>query len=189
MVKKVFVTSAFLWGVVYGQEPSLVPINVRPGSNCTVVVQWNMRPAADSFEYEVEKSRDMRTWETIGRVSNQVSHNYSCIDVNPPEGINYYRIREIAPSDQSILTETKWIQVDQAGKIYVWPSPARDMLHVWSPFANGTMNIVDEEGKFLFKITIIDYVTDIPMARLPKGIYFLYVIHRNEALVGKFLKQ
>ena len=31
------------------------------------------------------------------------------------------------------------------------------------------MNIVDEQGRFIFKISIVDYVTDIPMARLQKG--------------------
>ena len=93
-------------GILHSQSPSLIPFNVRPGTNRSVVVQWTAKEKADSFQYEVERSCDMRTWETIAHLSPQMSHTYSGIDLNPVEGMNYYRIRQIARNDQ-FLTRSK----------------------------------------------------------------------------------
>jgi hypothetical protein len=170
-------------------EAQTFPFKVEPGKDRTIVIEWNVPPQADHLEYNIEKSTDMRTWQTIAHILPQMSHNYTCIDSAPSAGINYYRIGRIALGNQILFSQVKWIQVADVARLYIWPSPAKDMLHIKCPFTTGTMNIVDRDGKFLYKITIINYITDIPLDRFPKGMYYLSVIHASESLVVKFLKQ
>lgn len=191
-IKMVIVTTLVLLlinpGQVHSQTKPVISFDVQPGKNRTVTIQWSTGLGIDSFDYKVEKSKDKKTWETIAHVAPQLSHNYSGIDFHPVEGINYYRIRQTGRKGQFSFTEIKWIQISKAGKLYIWPNPANDILHVKSPFVKGSMNIVDAGGKFIFKISITDFITDVPTTRLSKGIYFLHVNHDSEVLVEKFVK-
>ncbi|HEX6847989.1 MAG TPA: T9SS type A sorting domain-containing protein, partial [Chitinophagaceae bacterium] len=63
-----------------------------------------------------------------------------------------------------------------------------DVLHVRTPFADGSMEIVDSEGKLMKKITITDFTTDVSIQQLAKGIYIIRVKHKKDAVAEKFIK-
>jgi hypothetical protein len=51
------------------------------------------------------------------------------------------------------------------------------------------MGILDTEGRFIRKITICDFIVDVPIQALPTGMYFVHIRHGKDILVAKFIKQ
>ncbi len=41
----------------------------------------------------------------------------------------------------------------------------------------------------MLKISITGFITDVPIVRMSKGIYFIHVRYNNETLVEKFVKE
>jgi hypothetical protein len=176
-------------GLLHSQIKAFIFFNVLPGADHTVLTQWKMKPEPDTLSFEVERSRDKKIWERIATLSPHLSHLYSFADREPGEGLIYYRIKQAGVKDLSIYTDIKWVQVSKTGKLYIWPNPANNMLHVKTPFIKGSLDILDPGGRLMLKIAITDLITDVPVLRLSKGIYILHAKYKNEILVEKFIKE
>ncbi|MFI5129126.1 MAG: T9SS type A sorting domain-containing protein [Chitinophagales bacterium] len=176
-------------GQVYSQAEPFISFNVQPAMDGTVIIQWKALPGTDTFYFEVERSRDMKTWESIAHVTSQLSHQYSSIDPLPGLGLIYYRVRQAGAESHSFYTRIEWVQISNTGKLYIWPNPAKDMLHVRTPYASGSIEVLNPDGKLMLKISMINVVTDVPISRLSGGIYFLHVKHNQEDLVERFVKE
>ena len=176
-------------GLLHSQTKPFILFDVLPGADHTVLTQWRMTPEIDTLPFEVERSRDKRTWERIASVAAHSSHQYSSTDTQPGEGLIYYRVRQVGSKGKFLYTGVNWVQISETGKLYIWPNPAKSVLHVKTPYVKGSMDIIDPGGKHILKITITDFITDIPTIRLSKGIYFLHVRYENEILVEKFVKE
>ena len=172
---------------LHSQTKLSISLDVQPGNNHTVVIQWNSKLEIDSFNYVLEKSTDKQTWQTVAETPQSLK-GYSSVDYHPAEGLNYYRLKQTKSNGEFLLTEIKWIQINNAGKLYLWPNPATSVLHIKTPFGKGSIDIVDSEGKFILKISVINFITDIPTANLPKGIYFLHIKHDKKIFIEKFVK-
>jgi len=176
-------------GLLHSQTVPFISFNVEPGADRTVLFQWRVTPEADTLYFEVERGRDKGTWERIAHVAVQESHQYSSTDPQPGEGLIYYRVRQVGSGERYLYTQVKWVQISKTGELYIWPNPAKNILHVKTPFVKGSMDVVNPEGKLMLKISVINFITDVPTARLSKGIYFLHVRYGNEILVEKFVKE
>jgi hypothetical protein len=176
-------------GLLYSQIKPFIFFNVLPGADHTVLMQWRMKPEIDTLPFEVERGRDKKIWERIVPVNPHLSHLYSITDRQAGEGLIYYRIKQAGGKDLSIYTDIKWVQISKTGKLYIWPNPANNVLHVKTPFIKGSLDIIDPGGRLMLKITITDFITDVPVLRLSKGIYFLHAKYKKEILVEKFAKE
>jgi hypothetical protein len=176
-------------GLLHSQTKPFILFDVLPGADHTVLTQWRMTPEIDTLPFEVERSRDKRNWERIASVAADSSHRYSSTDMQPGEGLIYYRVRQVGSKDRFLYTRLKWVQISETGKLYIWPNPAKSVLHVKTPYIKGSIDIIDPGGKHILKITITDFITDIPTIRLSRGIYFLHVRNENEILIEKFVKK
>ena len=116
-------------------------------------------------------------------------HQYSSTDREPGEGLIYYRVRQVGSKGSYLNTKIYWVQFSEKGRLFIWPNPANNVLHVKTPFTKGSIDIINAGGKQLLKIIITDFITDVPAIQLRKGIYFLHVRHENETLVEKFVKE
>ena len=190
--KLIIVTSLALLLVkteqLHSQTKLSISFDVQPGTNNTVVIQWNSKLEIDSFNYVIEKSTDKQTWQTIAETTPQSLHGYSSVDYHPAEGLNYYRLKQTKSTGKVLLSEIKWIQINNAGKLYLWPNPATSVLYIKTPFGKGSIDMFDSEGRFILKISINNFITDIPTANLSKGIYFLHIRHDKKTFVEKFVK-
>lgn len=173
---------------LHSQTKLSIAFDVWPGTNHTVVIQWNSKLEIDSLNYVIEKSTDKQTWQTIARIATQSSHAYSSIDSHPSAGLNYYRIKQMQNDGQIFFTDVKWIQINNADKFFLWPNPATSVLHIKTPFGKGSIDMFDSEGRFILKISINNFITDIPTANLSKGIYFLHIRHDKKTFTEKFVK-
>jgi len=174
--------------LLYSQQITNIPLSVHEGKDQTVTIQWNIDARAGNFSCLVEKSTDKKNWQTVALVETKFSSNNSAIDSCPFNGSNYYRIKLSSASGQIFFTDTQCLQINNPGKLYTWPNPANEVLHIRSPFTEGTIDIFDAEGKFVKKITLTNYITDVHITDLPKGMYFLHLRHNNYVLTKEFVR-
>jgi hypothetical protein len=176
-------------GVVYSQASFFVSFNIRPGENRAVIAEWSVTPAGDTLSFEVEKSNDQKGWKTIAAVPAGSSHQYSFTDPDRGEGMVYYRIRQSAANGTYLYSPVRWIRVNNTSRLFIWPNPASSALYVQTSFNSGSIDVITPSGKHIFKVVITDYITDVPVGNLGKGVYFLQVKHNKEILVEKFFRE
>lgn len=176
-------------GFSAAQDSVFISFNVEPDAGGYVLIQWRMLPGPDTLPLVVERSRDTIKWESIAEVPVRLSHFYSTIAVWPGESVFYYRVRQSAPGGKGAVSATRWVQAVKNGKVYLWPNPARDVLHVKTSFTDGMMDIMDGQGKMVMKIVITNHITDIPVSKLPKGIYFLQIRRNQEVFRERFVRE
>lgn len=186
-----FVLSLAGMEFLYSQEvsASFTFYDVQPCTGQTVVIQWSFTPGSDSLAFEIEKSRDMINWKRTARMAPQLSHQYFSIDSDPGYGLIYYRVKRAGNDKQISFSPVKWVQISNDGEMYIWPNPARDVLHVRTPYVKGVLHISDPSGKLMMEIIITGLITDVPILRLAKGAYFIHVRAGEETLVEKFIKE
>lgn len=174
--------------LLHAQARSFISFDVQPGISGTVILKWKNIRETDTLNFQVERSRDEKNWEAIVRVNVGLSDEYSTMD-NPQEGLNYYRVTLIDNSGSLQSTAVKWVQVNKARNLYIWPNPTRDVLHVKTPYTKGIIDLLDSDGKLISKVPINDFITDIALSRLSKGIYFLQIKYDNQLVMERILKQ
>lgn len=172
----------------FSQQKVFLAVNVQPGIDSLVTIQWTADAAFDTLPFLVEKSTDKQNWEKLAITDPQNRHQYTVIDHQPGKGVIYYRVSQVNSNALKLFTQTRWVQINETGKLYIWPNPARHTLFIKAPYNNGIIDIVDSEGKRIYRIIMYNQVTELSVLRLPKGLYFIHVIHNNEELIERFIK-
>ena len=194
-VKTIAVIVIFFTMILYGgklhaqQMGNFKSFDIQPGANRTVMIQWEINPEGDTLRFEVERSSDQKKWTRIMDIAPQPSHRYFVTDTLPWEGLNYYRVGQAGTIQRYINPVVKWVQISKTGSLYIWPNPALDRLNIKTPFTKGRIDILDSGGKLIFNINITALIIEVPIDHLPNGIYYIHVIHGNEVLTQRFLKQ
>lgn len=173
---------------LYSQNNRVTLFNVQPGDGQIVSVEWKVAAESDTVPFEIERSKDTIKWENVYRAGIASSHEYFFTDTMTGSGVFYYRIKQTDNNGKTFYSPTRWVQISNTGKLYIWPNPANDVLHVRTAFAKGSMEIYDAEGRLMLKRSIINNITDLPLPQLAKGIYFIRVKHDKEILAEKFVK-
>ena len=191
MQRVIIILAVFLIGLspisLNAQNKNFISFSVSPATGQVVIIQWKIASSSDILRFEVERSIDTIKWESISQVVIQSTQEYFITDTSPGSGQIYYRIKQINNGNTS-YSPTRWVQISKTGTLYIWPNPAKDILHIKTPFVNGSLEIINAEGKLIQKIAITDFITDISLQRLAEGIYFIRVKHGKEILVEKFVK-
>lgn len=175
--------------LLHSQNSQIALFNVQPGKGQVVSVQWKVAPEGDTLRFEIERSKDTIKWEKVHQAGIESSHEYFFTDKITGSGVFYYRIKQTDNNGKTSYSPTRWVQISNTGKIYIWPNPANDVLHVRTAFAKGSMEIFDAKGRLILKRSINNNITDLPLFQLGKGIYFIRVKHNKEILAEQFVKE
>lgn len=189
-LKLIFLATLLLASLrpAFSQDQLFIFFNVKPDTAQKVVIEWKIAAAADSLDLVIERSQDKISWTKIADIPFITPHVYLIHDTKPAEGLNYYRVKQVANKGESVYSDIKWVQFDRTSKLYLWPNPVSSILHIKTPFVDGSIDIFDSEGRFMLKKSITNFITDIPTADLAKGIYFLHIKYKKTSFVEKFVK-
>lgn len=96
--------------------------------NKTNTILWKVAIELNLRHYETEASTNGRFFSKFGSnvfsVGNGNAANYSQIDVTPPNGIVYYRIRAVSITGQSVYSNIIKLNVaDKNNAIQIYPNP------------------------------------------------------------------
>jgi hypothetical protein len=146
-----------------------------------VCVEWQVSSSFKNAKYEVQRSLNATTWETIYKVEasekSDVVHTYNSRDMTAGTGVYYYRVKAY-DERKTYSTEIKSIraniEVDDMVKIYPNPSPR----YVFVSHSPQTFPIVVLDYQGIPVMIPIEYGEErsvIDFKSLKDGLYFLLI--------------
>jgi hypothetical protein len=179
-------------------------------------VLQNSMPPPENVQANVNMNNVELTWEipafdptivtllgyNITRNGTKINSNLitvlSYTDTNVPYGLyNYcvtaqYNIGESPGSCQTVDITVGIIEKQQANTLSIYPNPATDQITIemFEPGSsvNGFLYIYGMTDQVLMQQRVQDSRSEIKVASLPKGIYFVKLINNEKIEFGKFIK-
>ncbi|RMG68372.1 MAG: T9SS C-terminal target domain-containing protein, partial [Bacteroidetes bacterium] len=142
-----------------------------------VDLNWETAAERQHSHFEVERSADAQSWETLGRVyparAGQEGQTYAFADQQPLEGRNLYRLRQVDLDGQFAYSHTveAWSQV----QAQAWPNPFGDRLELRMAPAEAASQLLifDLTGRQVARETIAPGTSalSLDLSTLPAGAY------------------
>lgn len=161
----------------------------------SALLLWQTANEIDLAHYQVERSLDGRSFETIAQTQPQQTAraNYSYLDEGVNAQLAYYRIRAVdfdGSSQTTPVQEVNW--TDKVAGIQISPNPTTDQVavsyHNQSSSAS-TWKILGTDGRLLKKGSITPGQWTISVIDLPAGVYILQIGEGPQQEQQKFVKQ
>ena len=181
----------------------ILTISADKTEKSTVKIQWNAISESPITNFEIMRSSDNQTWQTIASVpaSTTILNNkpYNYTDIDPVKGSSYYRIKVnyATTNNTHRYTEIKSVRIDnKLSAARVQPNPVISIasLQLSSPKAAiAKIDIVDGAGKIVMQLSqqVNEGSNNIVLYRvssLPKGMYTVRTQIDTELLITQFVK-
>jgi hypothetical protein len=158
-----------------------------------VRLTWRTATELDNDRFEVERSRDAKTFERIGTVpgrgTTSQGADYAFRDEQPLPGTNYYRLRQVDRDGTPHESRSIAVRTDQAARaLHVYPNPTSDRWSWEVPALADVrrIRVYSLAGRLLAESA--DGTPSISARTLPAGTYLLEVqtgggvIHRQRVV-------
>jgi Secretion system C-terminal sorting domain/Beta-propeller repeat len=151
-------------------------INGEINKKNLATINWKVQEV-DVLKYEVEKSIDGITFETlktvnsIGNGENEYSINDNVKELNTV----YYRVKQIDNAGYFSYSSVIKLQPYTSKQVYVYPNPAKDFIaiSVGNDYLKSSAQITDMNGKVVKSFDITSNTFSVDVASLAAGMYFL----------------
>jgi Secretion system C-terminal sorting domain len=174
----------------------------RKNTATSSILNWKTSQEINTASFNIERSNDAIGFKKIGTVraagNSNVGIEYSFIDNNPVQGINYYRLKQIDIDGRFIYTPVRHIIFDKldAGAVKYYPNPTNGILTVELASINSNeirvINICNATGAVINQLKIAASAGNkmqIDLSKYAKGIYFIQVktvtINSTERIILK----
>jgi hypothetical protein len=122
---------AIVKGVVHGTLPSPFPVKLANFNtnqiNSSIFLSWKTKEETNFSGFEIHKSYDSKSFESIGFVSGTGEGNYVFSDNSPKSGNNYYRLKMIDKDGSSEFSKiiSQFFR-SEFTDILVYPNPVEN---------------------------------------------------------------
>jgi hypothetical protein len=172
---------------------ALIPLPLRYVSfdaqlkaNATVDVQWKTADEFNIDHFEVERSANGSTWNTLVNIFPQSSNQYHYTDASPQQGENFYRVKAVGKDGKFFYTIIKSIIVGTEEKLFVSPNPAHDIVNLTINTGNESQVVIkvfDNKGALIKmqKATVLpgNNQLRLDIGSLANGIYSFHAEWNN----------
>lgn len=152
----------------------------KEGEN--VRLDWQTATELNNSHFEVEWSKDGVNFEKIGKITGAGTTTevqfYDFLHINPINGENYYRLRQVDFDGKFEYTNIIQIEFQQSNisTIEIYPNPASHYLKVESEQSIGEMiQLFNVNGQLVQEFTHQSLITNLSITDLPSGTYFIKI--------------
>lgn len=155
------------------------------------ILQWTTATEINNDYFSLERSGNANYFETIATIggagNSTQQQNYNYIDLYPPDGINYYRLKQTDFNgdfsySNVIALENKKAQSDIPVLYFSQNEITVALTNSKSDFE---ITIVNAIGQIILKI---QNENKINISRISSGIYFIKITQENNLFTQKFSK-
>lgn len=132
-----------------------------------VVLEWTTASEYNNAYFDVQRSEDGVTFETIGRVNGKgtstVRNDYRFIDIQPLIGVNYYRLKQVDTDGKFEYTKVIAVNFTQedagSAQVLVYPNPLQKQERLtlevkgFAPESEVSIQLVDMTGRVMYVAT------------------------------------
>ncbi|MBS1643601.1 MAG: T9SS type A sorting domain-containing protein [Bacteroidetes bacterium] len=171
----------------------LVSFNSQ-AQNTGVVLTW-VSSVATPETYYIERSKDAKSWSTIGKATATQSANstFQYTDNAPLNGNNYYRLKMQNTDGSSEFSHTISQKINRTGleEISVYPNPTKSNTIYFTGIkdaADWNLSLRNTLGQELVNATLVGNQIELP--NIPNGLYMLQMTNSltKESKMLKLMK-
>ena len=157
-----------------------------------ILLTWTTANETANSLYEVERSSDSIHYTTIGTVATG-SQPYNFEDVQPVNGTNYYRIKQMDDSGVYHYSIIASVNINNVISAIVYPNPAKNIVNIKfnENAAHVAIMLTDAAGKIVYTTTAASIAAgeavQVPVARLAAGIYVIRIKWNTGAFAQQLL--
>ena len=164
----------------------------------SALLKWATANEINSNHFEVERSADGIRFIKVGTVQangkQETRNDYSFTDNFIPNGISYYRIKQVDNDGHYTYSIQVRIIIDATGiSCTVSPNPASDFINLAfnATVSAVSVSLVNGNGKMVFtknsSIIAAGETINIPVQNLPKGLYFVKIKTQDNLATEKIV--
>jgi hypothetical protein len=165
-----------------------------------VLLEWQTIVERNNDRFEILRSTDLIHWEHIGTVDGRGNtrglESYTFLDTELPDGILYYRLRQVDIDNTVHYTHVKSVarEVTETGMVDVFPNPIQQggslhLLYVALEDETRALRIIDVTGREIMKQRVDFSIglnqKTIDLNSISKGTYFLELTSGEKVEVKK----
>jgi len=162
----------------------------------TTVLSWQTATEENNAGFEIQHTTDGVSWDVLtfveGKGTTLETHNYTYIDENPSEGINYYRMKQIDFDGQFVYLKVVTVELDLLSNddIKIYPNPVIDNLFIEHIETIENIIIYNSIGQPVRQITVSEeQQLSVDVSDLAKGLYTLQLQKTNgDNITKQFVK-
>jgi hypothetical protein len=162
---------------------------------------WLTKSEKNSDKFIVERSQDISNWTEIctvkGAGNSNTDRRYECYDMDPLQGISYYRLKAVDFNKTFGYSDIKMMEFNHSdGTLLIHPNPAHDKLYVnyIGKFKSGSFVITDARGRIMMNETEMKLSFDkervnatVDLSRFDPGVYFFIANENGVRYARKFI--
>ncbi|WP_224994449.1 proprotein convertase P-domain-containing protein [Cesiribacter sp. SM1] len=174
--------SPFSFGSLTGMNPLPVQLLSFTGSpdQAGVLLQWQTASEKNNSHFEIQRSADTKTWQSIGRVegngTTSTQKNYRYFD-READKINYYRLMQVDFDGKTEYSPLVMVQLQEIQPwLMLYPNPTADGVTVKSSRYPADLVIWSGAGVAVVRTKVNTAETVIPLQHLPAGVYLLQLV-------------
>lgn len=173
---------------------STLPLQATLVNQQAVRLDWQNLSPYPTAHFEVQKSMDGLTFETIKRVYSSNTRHYTHLDSEPFQPLSYYRIVQHLSHGGLYYSDVQAVEIKNAG-IVLFPNPTTDEVNIKLPFNKReiiTIRVFDTLGRVVLEKQIQQSSsiaeTQLHLQDLSNGVYWIQVDDGQQMVKGKVLK-
>ncbi|MDO7854335.1 T9SS type A sorting domain-containing protein [Hymenobacter convexus] len=156
-----------------------------------IVLDWATASEKNSAVFEVQRSADGESFQTIAKVAAQgnsvVAHSYTALDRTPLAGVSQYRLRQLDADGTVAYSPVVTARWAVGGEASVYPNPTKSTLFFGSLAAPAKFRVLNGQGQALLIGTTSAAGLDVQP--LPAGIYLLEIVTESGRSVQRFVRE
>lgn len=157
------------------------------GKGINAVLTWVTASEENNSHFEVERSADGKTWNTIGELkgkgttSTKQEYSYTDNGIGKELSTVYYRLRQVDYDGAYEYSNTDVVNFDQGkGSVFIYPNPVRQNLYInVSTTDEYTVEIYNVLGALVAQTNKI--ILDV--STLESGSYIVKVVDQNSKVL------
>ena len=155
-----------------------------------VLLQWDVDSTEEGDYFVVERATDGDRYETIGALRKTGgSNHYELIDVAPPNGADYYRIKYSGQDGRTFYS--KAVQLSLSGEVdfKFYPNPVDKLFIIRTEHAVD-IQVIDPQGSVRVAKRLQPGIQVVNVSFLERGIYVLRVADKesNKIISNQLIK-
>lgn len=151
-----------------------------------ITLNWVTANEINTAFFEVQHSTDAHNWKPVTTVpakgNTNGSADYHAIHLNPPAGINYYRLKQTDADTKNTYSQVVKISISENQRLTVYPNPCTEFVII--------KNLSDIQGIRLYSLSGVDVTGQVRIRKntdgikletnnLPSGSYILLVNNQS----------
>jgi len=147
-----------------------------------IQLTWQTLSEKASSHFEIEHSANAHSWKSMGSVegagNSEGPLTYQYIDVDPQEGTNYYRLRQVDVDGAATVSRILSLRFEEVFDIRIYPNPADRFLVIEMPKGMIAQELLlsDLSGARVKTPTQNDEsIIRLDVSHLPAGCYVLVI--------------